>query len=47
MNHVSTHTGSSGKEEVTLKISQIMRELLLALHDITKAAKRHGFGDTM
>jgi hypothetical protein len=27
-----TYTGSRGKQEVTLELSQILRELLIALH---------------
>jgi hypothetical protein len=32
MHHVIKHTGSSGKQEVTLELSWILRELLTALH---------------
>ena len=42
-----TYTGSIKKWEITLELSYILMELLIALHiDITKAAKGHGLGDT-
>jgi len=42
------HTGRSGKQEVTLELSlDIEGALDSTSHDITKAARRHGLGDTL
>jgi hypothetical protein len=43
-----TYTGSSGKQEVTLELSQIFEGASKSTSsNITNAAKWHGFGDTL
>ena len=48
MQHVITYIQEAvEKQEVNIELSHTMGELLTGLHDITKAAKWHGHGDTL